>query len=1202
MRKLGLISSLWAALFLFPLAGFALGLGEIETSSFLNQPLKAEIQVNSARPGEIDDLLISLASRDAFNKAGLERPAGLSKLKFKVDKSEDGQTARILVTTKTAIKEPFLSFLVEADWAKGRLLREFTVLLDPMSFAQQAVQAPQVTAEQPATSKAAEMEPVASESTSTRQPVAESQGSPRAIASPIATSSESSSTEQQVPYVADNEYLSSAASVDQIVVSKGDTLWGIAAQFKDDNHSMAQVMLAMQMMNPDAFGKDNINNLKVGAVLRVPDMDVMDRLSKQEAYAQVLDQNGLWDEYVARKSGSTSAAMADSSTGIESSQQETDSQLSLVTADEGDSDSASLQNDANSENAGQIRKQLALAEEELEAARLENDDLLSRIEMLEQQQSKFEELQKLVQIQDNSLAQLQQSTAESDVEVVEEAMTEQVIEENVVTEEIIEEKPSEVMIEAAGDMLAEDSMQEDSTEQTEMASTDGMMEEEQSTEAETVLPTAIEGTDEMLAEEQESQAEFTTVPVPVIVDQVPETSIVDEVLNMLPSMDQLLNDPVMLGGIGGFLVLLLGLVLLKRKKSTKEDEGITIEESDGLLDEDATPIHIPTTTQVSVDEDESLAETAVMESEQDLVETIVSEADKDDEDDEFSATAIISADDMPTAEEEPVATQEEQDDVLNEVDVYLAYGLYDNAEDLLTESLQSSPDRADYRAKLLDTYFATKNKDSFVKEAEMLKSLGGAADRFWVRIQTMGFELVPDNELFSGAKDSGVSVEDLEYAKPESADFDIGSDDDVTDFSNTDFNFENDSFEISATQAMDIPEDNDFSETQNLDALDIDFPDLVGDSDESSSDEVVSNDLPDEIAIDELELEDDLGEDFNIGDELGGTEKTDVVEDLSIDDEVETSDETVEAEIDIDLDSDEDDISFDLPDDMDISSEGEDDAYTEIIDLEPTVEAPTPLDEVPPMDEDGLEFNDTESLDFGLDELDIGESDELDISEIDEIDDVNETLVLSPEELEAETEKAEETKSDEVESDDIDVEIPFDEDLDFNMSDMGDDSLQSGEFTPSDTVALTNVSLDAGDLEVDSSEDDITEFRPADSTGEYDAFIAQATDEAAIDEAAIVEVDLGAGLDKTGTFAPGDFTEETTAIAEDSDLDVDGIDEIEGLMLPDDVDEVGTKLDLAKAFIDMGDAEGARSSLEEVLTEGTDDQKAEATGLLDQIN
>ncbi|MCP4075329.1 MAG: LysM peptidoglycan-binding domain-containing protein, partial [Gammaproteobacteria bacterium] len=388
MQKLGLISSLWVALLLFPLTGFSLGLGEIEASSYLNQPLKAEIQVNSARPGEIDDLLISLATRDAFRKAGLERPAGLSKLKFKVEKSEDGQSARILVTTKTPVKEPFLSFLVEADWAKGRLLREFTILLDPISFAQQAAvqAAAQVSPEQ------SEVEPAVSQSDSVIQRKTDDQGSNQVIPAPIATTSESPSNENEVPYDADSEDLSSSPSVGQVVVAKGDTLWAIASQFKDEGHSMAQVMLAMQMMNPDAFSKDNINNLKVGAVLRVPDMDVMDRLSKQEAYAQVLDQNGLWDEYVARKSGETSSAMADASTGVGSSQQETDKQLNLLTAEEGDSESASLQKDADTESSGQIRKQLALAEEELEAARLQNTDLKSRIEMLEQQQSKFQEL------------------------------------------------------------------------------------------------------------------------------------------------------------------------------------------------------------------------------------------------------------------------------------------------------------------------------------------------------------------------------------------------------------------------------------------------------------------------------------------------------------------------------------------------------------------------------------------------------------------------------------------------------------------------------------------------------------------------------------------------------------------------------------------------------------------------------------------
>ena len=136
MRNLGLKIALWLTV-LLPINGFALGLGDIEVNSFLNQPLDAKIEVLSARGGEIDDLLVSLASREAFTRAGLERPRHLNDLKFSVVKDETGETAVIMVTTHSAIKEPFLNFLVEADWSKGRLLREFTVLLDPPFYAEQ---------------------------------------------------------------------------------------------------------------------------------------------------------------------------------------------------------------------------------------------------------------------------------------------------------------------------------------------------------------------------------------------------------------------------------------------------------------------------------------------------------------------------------------------------------------------------------------------------------------------------------------------------------------------------------------------------------------------------------------------------------------------------------------------------------------------------------------------------------------------------------------------------------------------------------------------------------------------------------------------------------------------------------------------------------------------------------------------------------
>ncbi len=275
MGNLKLIIIFWLASIAMPGISFALGLGEIEVSSFLNQPLKAEIKVISARSGEINNLLVSLASRDSFARAGLSRPNYLSDLNFAVKKNETGDQAIILVTTKDAIKEPFLNFLVEADWSKGRVLREFTILLDPPFFADGAALAP--------------------------SSIAEGSAAPMASSSPM--SSEVDSIQSTVTTAPSN--VANNADLNSIVVKKGDALWTIANQFKDSKHSMGQVMLAMQRANPNAFSNKNINNLKIGAVLRAPTADELDQLNKQEAYALVLEQNGLWDSYVARVTGTS---------------------------------------------------------------------------------------------------------------------------------------------------------------------------------------------------------------------------------------------------------------------------------------------------------------------------------------------------------------------------------------------------------------------------------------------------------------------------------------------------------------------------------------------------------------------------------------------------------------------------------------------------------------------------------------------------------------------------------------------------------------------------------------------------------------------------------------------------------------------------------------------------------------------------------
>src|ERR1700691_2329628 len=118
------LSSLWSN------SSFALGLGEIHLNSALNEPMNAEIDLIAVSPDELAALRAELAPREAFTRYGIDRPPFLSTLAFKVAKSKDGRDV-LQVRSTDAIPEPFVTFLVEVNWARGRLMREYTVLLDP---------------------------------------------------------------------------------------------------------------------------------------------------------------------------------------------------------------------------------------------------------------------------------------------------------------------------------------------------------------------------------------------------------------------------------------------------------------------------------------------------------------------------------------------------------------------------------------------------------------------------------------------------------------------------------------------------------------------------------------------------------------------------------------------------------------------------------------------------------------------------------------------------------------------------------------------------------------------------------------------------------------------------------------------------------------------------------------------------------------
>jgi pilus assembly protein FimV len=1148
VRNLGLKVTLWL-MALLPINSFALGLGEIEVNSFLNQPLSAEIEVISARPGEIDDLLVSLATREAFTRAGLDRPRHLSDLKFTVNKSEDGESAVIMVTTRSAIKEPFLNFLIEADWSKGRLLREFTVLLDPPFYAEQPAPAETLNESNlsdPAQADPAQPEPAQESGTSDSSLSSDdSAGMSSAdataggsITEPIALSggttyeqpeafvdTQTSSPPSSSEYVADE---SENIIQGDVLVVKGDTLWSIASRYKDKDHSMAQVMLAFQRANPNAFNDGNINNMKLGAVLRAPGADEFDALDKQSAYAETLVQNGLWDEYVYRVSGVSPAtgggAVDSQASGAGSS--ESQSELSLLVPGEGDSSSTGTGDSADIEL---LRTKLALAEENLDASRIENTELESRISELQARLSKVEELQKMVEIEDDSLAQLQADQSDSQTSaLVDDASDSSMADDDAVADTIRADEEAlleELLAEEAAAQAEEETalLQEAiSAGEGEEAIVEEVMADEMAEEPLVVA----EADGEQMVDDEVEPAAVTPAPAPVIITEPTSSgdSMLDGLLpagiaGIIASMGALFGNPIILAALGGVILLLLVLVLVKRRKAAQDDDsplGVTGDDDlfAGDDEEDMTPIHV---TEV-----EDLVETAIeTPSAVDMEPTVMSLSE---EVDEFAATAIIPAAEVPEVEEK-ASSSGEQDDVLNEVDVYLAYGLYDNAEDLLKSSLIENPERSDYRSKLLDTYFATKNSGSFVTEAENLKGMGELANPYWDRVQIMGYELAPENALFSDAKDSGLSAADLEIAKPQEADFDLSaSEDDDTNFSSTDFTLGE-----AGEADFDESEAGELDSTQQVPAATAKGSAL----DDGGSDEA------DEL----LELPDELADEFS--DELDGELE------FSMDDDAPGGDDDLVSALTGDIELPEEDAlsDFDLDDIVDADMADAED--------EPATDAAASLD-----DDDDI------SLDF-----DMGDDDDLDMGKTEIVTPNYDDSAIAPAEVD----------EDSAEEDELDLGM---EDTDLGMED--DTAMQVDDIEESAELVL--------DVEGDDEDISIIDFGgdDFDEPTEMMSTVGDAAS-AADDDDFVLDDDDHEGI-RTGTFAPGDFDEPTAAI--DSLANIDDLDD---LMLPDDVDEVSTKLDLARAFIDMGDTEGARGSLEEVMSEGNADQKTEAKALLDQI-
>ncbi|MEH6504067.1 MAG: FimV/HubP family polar landmark protein [Cycloclasticus sp.] len=602
-----------AALCLFNTATiYALGVGEIETHSALNQVLKAKIPLISSNNEDPSNVRIGIAPRDVFKKAGIDRPQYLSELVFTPVLEKNGDIT-IDVRSTSSIKEPFINFILEVEWPQGRTLKEFTILLDPPITMSDVRTTPiELAVSQPIT-------PVIPTNT------------------PI--------TNNVVPVV------QKAPAQEYGPTKSRDTVWGIAKTLLKNNHTVTheQMMLALYDNNPSAFYKKNINALKKGAILHLPNDNQLKGRSTQQALNEYIEQNNLWSS--ASKAASTTATAKNDDTTQQTASTSAakkklenivdEPSLTLLTPKteskedvtvEGNSTETPVSsNNPNTDAHTAIEMATTLEEE--------NKELKSRLSDIETQ---VEKLQRLVTLQDKQLNQLQSAT-----------------------------------------------------------------------------PTPV--ADKPVAE-----------PTPAAANTTDE--------------DRL---PLYLGG--GLLIILLGLFLARRK--TKET---TVK--------DDLSFAVPTETQ-------------------DIEEPAQQQNIHDESVSSFSPTEDGSLLSEFTPSEFDPNLHVQEADPLTECDVYIAYGRYQQAEDLMQQALSMDPGNLDYKLKLLNIYFASANSDSFEELAKSLSGLKESDSKAWNQIAEMGEELCPSSALFlspfgeevqaepvqdiESTLDSDDLIEDIEPVSPE---------------------------------------------------------------------------------------------------------------------------------------------------------------------------------------------------------------------------------------------------------------------------------------------------------------------------------------------------------------------------------------------------------------------------------------------------
>ncbi len=1032
MPRLLLMACLLSSSFLWPSSSWALGLGEIHLKSALNEPMNAEIDLIAATPDELTALRASLAGRDAFTRYGIERPPFLSTLTFKVGKGKDGRDT-LLVHSTDAIPEPFVTFLVEVNWARGRLMREYTVLLDP----------PVYTPGETASSAAPVAAPTVS-SAPTRRP-APAAAPPAPNRAPAATPS-AAAPEPAAP-LAGNTYR----------VGKGDTLTKIARSLRANvpvrQADIDQTMMAVYRANPDAFG-GNINILRRGAVLRVPGADDIAALNQSEATSEVHRQMNAW-----RGAGGS----------------ESGGHLRLVTPGAG----------GGSTGAGDAN-----------AATAEAQALRERVKDLEGQ---LAESHRLIDIRNSELSALQRklgapATAPAPAPV---------------TPPPAQTKPAPSV-----------------------------------TAAPPPAPTAPAATPSApTATPVPPPVESTSPPVPV---PAPSTVVQKKPAVVPPEESGSWIDWVAAHWWmpAAVIIALFGVLMFAAWRRRRAGEG---------------DLHGLETAGVAGFRDPSAKLTGMRRGDDSFVveesgEHRMPEFDAAPESLADTHADVKVSDDTMSSES---AVNLDQGDPLAEADFHMAYGLYDQAADLVRIALEREPDRRDLRLKLLEIYFVWGNKDAFLQTAKGLEATRDRAPAGeWDKIVIMGKQICPDEPLFATTAGSGRgagALVDLNLEGGENrVDIDLFGDPEG-ERSKLDHSFAKEGDDTASTgesPAVRTSSDLDFT---------LDAP-------ERGSDESPTRDMP---PRDEPTVESEM-----MGFTDAPTTESPALRGDDVRDRISSklgsvnADQTAEVSID--------DLGLDLDQLEQTGTPSVSNAHLEETDH--PADAPTMVAGLDEKSRRMMAEMENRSRDRDLTNLER----ELEASFIADLDGGQEdvkTAVLGPESAPT-------------------VQMPgkFDVNSTSRLKSPEYSDVHDAEKVDVDSTSkLRGLSGDSIDLDLDrlanalGSGDTVEQPRSEDDVFSSEVFEAS--------QRSRVDHDVGEAMN--GSEAPTNKLAAISSTNRTAKLNADDFPPVE--LEPVTMSEVGTKLDLARAYMDMGDPEGARSILDEVVQEGSASQKQEAQRLIETL-